>query len=304
MDSNPNPISMPPQDDLTEVKKPTSLLVAQFFLFPLIIIAFGVGIFVLFGYIAFEQKSPQAYLSEIRSSGAYSPFDNRRWQAASEMASIIGSQKETLQGTGFAEELVAVYIAARPTVSGAAADYRLRRFLALGLGNLGDPGAVAALSEGLADPDPETQINTLWALGQIGDPSAARAIVDSTRDGDAGVRKMAVYVLGVLENPVATHALQVALNDTAPDVRWNAAMALARLGDPAGADLLMLLTDREYLGQFPEMTAEQKDEVIVNAVKCLGLLQLEGTHAHIVLLSQNDPSVAVRSAALEALKTF
>jgi HEAT repeat protein len=303
MDSNPNPISMPPQDDLTEVKKPTSLLIAQFFLFPLIIIAFGVGIFILFGYIAFEQKSPQAYLNEIRSSGAYAPFDNRRWQAASELANVIETEKDALRGTAFVGELVRVYDAARPDES-SPADFRLRRFLASALGNLGDPAAVGALSAGLADADAETQIATLWALGQIGDPSAANAVADLARSGDAGVRKTAVYVLGVLENPTAVHTLQVALNDSAPDVRWNAAMALARLGDPSGGDLLMRLTDREYLGQFPEMTAEQKDTVIVNAVKCLGMLQLEGTHEHIVLLSRNDPSLAVRDAAIEALKTF
>ena len=62
MDSNENPISVPPEEDLpdlTEVKKPTSLLVAQFFLFPLIVIAFGVGIFVLFGYMAYEEDPPR-----------------------------------------------------------------------------------------------------------------------------------------------------------------------------------------------------------------------------------------------------
>ena len=46
---------------------PTSLLVAQFFLFPLIIIAICVGIFVLFGYLIYEQRGPNEYLTDIQT---------------------------------------------------------------------------------------------------------------------------------------------------------------------------------------------------------------------------------------------
>ena len=47
------PSPLPPDEDLTEVRKPTSLLIAQFFLFPLIIIGICVGIFLFFGYLLF-----------------------------------------------------------------------------------------------------------------------------------------------------------------------------------------------------------------------------------------------------------
>ena len=48
-----NSPALPPDEDLTEVRKPASLLIAQFFLFPLIIIGICVGIFLLFGYMMF-----------------------------------------------------------------------------------------------------------------------------------------------------------------------------------------------------------------------------------------------------------
>jgi HEAT repeat protein len=298
MESNGNPISMPPQEDLTEVQKPTSLLIAQFFLFPLIIIAFGIGVFVLFGFITYDQKSPRTYLTEIRQNAGYSPFDTRRWQAALELSKVISAQKEELRGTSFGAELISVYENAKTD------DTRIRRFLAVSLGHLGDPAAVPALAEGLADTDTETQIWTLWALGTIADKQAAPAVITKLQSEDSGIRMMAAHVLGALKDPVAIHDLQIALNDTAAAVRWNAAMALAQMNDAAGVDLLIELTSRDYLAQFSEMSEEDKNNAIVNAVKCLSLLRIEGARDKIALLSESDPSLLVRDAALEALNTY
>lgn len=305
MNSTNTPVSIPPQEDLTEARKPTSLLVAQFFLFPLIIIAFGVGIFVLFGSVAFDEKAPETYLAEIRAGGGYL-FDSRRWQAAFELANVISAQKEELQGSAFADDLLATYIAARPAdePTATAADWQLRQYLAFSLGELGSTAFVPALVEGLSDGASQARIYTLISLGKINDPAAGPQVARLLSDEDSGVRMTAAYVLGVLRDPSTLHTLRVALNDPAVDVRWNAAMALARMDDRSGADILLALTDRNYLDGFPEISAEQKNNIIVNAVRCLGLLQLERARESIVLLSESDPSMAVRSAALEALRTY
>ena len=298
MESNGNPISIPPQEDLAEVQKPTSLLIAQFFLFPLIIIAFGVGVFLLFGYITYDQKSPQEYLSELRQNAGYSPFDTRRWQAALELSKVIAAQKEELRETNFGAELISVYKNAKMD------DTKIRQFLAISLGHLGDPAAVPALTEGLDDNDAETQIWTLWALGTTGNKQAASAVTAKLQSEDSGIRIMAAHVLGALKNSVAIHDLQIALNDRAAAVRWNAAMALAQMNDTTGVGVLIELTNRDYLEQFLEMSEEDKNNAIVNAVKCLTLLRIEGAREKIGLLSKSDPSLLVRGAALEALATY
>ena len=297
MDSDGNPISMPPQEDLTEIQKPTSLLIAQFFLFPLIIIAFGIGIFLLFGYITYDQKSPQAYLNEIRQAAA-SPFDTRRWQAALELSRVIAADKEKLQESGFVAALMDVYRNAQSD------DPQIRQFLAISLGHLGDPAAVPALVEGLSDEAVETQIWTLWALGTIADAGAVPGVVGKVKSDDAGVRKMAVYVLGALKDASTIRDLEIALNDPVADGRWNAAMALAQMNDAAGADLLLRLTDRAYLAEFGQMSQEDRENVLVNAVRSLGILKLEGARGPLASLSRSDPSLTVRDAALEALGTY
>ncbi len=303
MEVKNNPVPMPPVEDLAEEKKPTSLLVAQFFLFPLIIIAICVGIFLLFGYLTYEQRNARDYLNEIRTGS-----DTRRWQAAYELSNIITTEKERLRNSGFVEELTAVYRNSRGNASEEGSttrtDPRIRQFLALTMGRLGDPRAVPALTEGLNDPEVENQIYTLWALGTIGDNAAVPGIVNELRNEDPSVRKVAAYVLGSIKDPRASRDLQIALNDPSKDVQWSAAIALAQLQDPAGADLLMMLLDRGYVSRLEGMTEEQKNELMRNAIKCLGILKFPAARDKISDLSRSDPDLSVRDVSLEALKKF
>src|SRR5712675_37938 len=124
-----------PEEQVVEERKPTSLLVAQFFLFPLIIIAICVGIFLLFGYLTFEQRSPREYLKSIQNGS-----ESQRWQAAYELSNQVFSDKEKLD-----EKFVGDMIAAYRTAS----DARVRKFLAVAIGNIKDKRAVVSLVEGL-----------------------------------------------------------------------------------------------------------------------------------------------------------
>jgi HEAT repeat protein len=294
METKSTTATAPPADDLTEIKKPTSLLVAQFFLFPLIIIAICVGIFLLFGYLTYEQKTAKEYLVDVQTGSELCC----RWQSAYELSNIVTSQKEKLRSTDFVNDLVKVFQTSRDE------DPRVRRYLAVTMGHLGDPRAVPALVEGLTDPQLENQIYALWALGAIGDKSAVPDILKKLDSPDRALRRTAVYVLGAIKDPRAAHDLQVALNDPNDDVRWNAAMALAQMNDASGAELLMKLIDRGYLETVEGMTPEQRNELMINAVKCLGILKFQGAHDRIAALSRNDPDLAVRDASLEALKKF
>src|SRR3974377_1227201 len=96
METKSTGVSIPDADDLIEVKKPTSLLIAQFFLFPLIIIAICIGIFLLFGYLLYQQQTQKEYLNDVRTG-----TDRSRWQSAYELSNIISTQKDKLRNTDF-----------------------------------------------------------------------------------------------------------------------------------------------------------------------------------------------------------
>src|SRR5499426_218100 len=109
METKTSSVPLPPIDELIEVRKPTSLLIAQFFLFPLIIIAICIGIFLLFGYLTYEQKTPQEYLNDVRTGSELCC----RWQSAYELSNIISSQKDKLRNTNFVDDLTRVYQSSR-----------------------------------------------------------------------------------------------------------------------------------------------------------------------------------------------
>ena len=72
---------------------PTRLaLLGQFGLIPLVIVAVGVAVFILFGVVADEDPDPRAYLREIRTG-----HSNRRWQAAFELGERIFSLEQAVR---------------------------------------------------------------------------------------------------------------------------------------------------------------------------------------------------------------
>jgi len=144
----------------------------------------------------------------------------------------------------------------------------------------------------------------MWALGSIGDPSAVPDIAKKLEAQDPAVRRTAAYVLGALKDPRAIRDLNIALNDSSDEVRWNAAIALAQLNDASGSELLIKLLDRGYVDKLADISPEQKSQLVINAVKCLGLLKFQPARDKIIALSQSDPDLAVRDVSLEALKKF
>ena len=181
MESTETQAAAPEAEPEASPRQTTPFLVLQFFIFPMAIVAVCVTVFVIFGLIASEGKGARAYLDEVRTGSA-----NRRWQAAFELSKVLQARKDpSLAEPGFADELVRVF-------NGAGADDpRVRRYLALALGRLGDKRAVPSLVQA-ADPrgdtpaDADTQVYAVWALGAIGDPEAIPSLVTLAGSEDAG----------------------------------------------------------------------------------------------------------------------
>jgi HEAT repeat protein len=293
--SKTNNVPPPTEDEVIEARKPASLLIAQFFLFPLIIIAICVGVFVLFGYLVHDERTPESFLADIQSHPGDGYFErNWRGQAAFGLTNAIAANKEKIRNSDFPEKALAVYVKSRD-------DANVRRFLALALGELGDKRAVPALVEGLSDSSLESKINALWALGAIGDNAAVPGVLEVAHHEERAVRRMAAYVLGALKDERAVKDLQVLLEDRQPDVRWNAAIALAQMNDASGAEILMQLLDYDYVESLEGVTAEDKATLRVSAVELLTQLNFDPARTKIAALSQSDPSLKVREASLKAL---
>lgn len=300
MSEETTPEAAPPaaSADAEPERQTTPFLVMQFFIFPMAIVAVCVTVFVIFGLIAADGRGARDYLNEVRTGSM-----NRRWQAAFELSKVLQAGKDpALKDPTFVGEVVRLF---DDSTEG---DPRVRRYLALALGRLGDPRAVPSLLKVANDPgaDPETLIYSVWALGAIGDPGAIPSLVAVARHEDASLRKTAVHALGPFAGSEAEAALVAALADPVDDVAWNAAIALGRRGDARAADALLELLDRSHVakaaGDAPDaMSMEQQDEVLLQAVAAAQKTPDARLDGRLEALRDSDPSPKVREAAGTAL---
>jgi hypothetical protein len=295
-------------------------LAVQFFLIPLVVVGVTVLVYLGFRSMMVDDRSPQDYLTEIRTGGA-----NRQWPAAYELSRLM-SEPNVRADRALAPALVRAFEEARD------GDPRVRRYLALAIGRLDPPlpaGAVAALVASLDEPTThwqpdwfsrfngwteidinEARITTIWALGSSGDPTVVPRLERLLDSPDAGIRKMAVYALGALPGDAQLATLGTALGDEAPDVRWNAAIGLARHGNHEGVRVLRQMLDRPYVEQTvkrevrPDADVDPVADVIIGGLRALAALKDASLRAPIEALSQQDPSMKVRQAAIEALRVI
>lgn len=288
---------VPPGEPEPEQRQTTPFLVLQFFVFPMAIVAACVAVFVVFGLISSDAKTPRDHLADVRRGGGM--FGVKRWQAAFAFASALDSEQEQQRDPELVKETLALFEESKDD------DPRVRRYLALALGRMRDPAAVPALvgvvRSPQADPDGETVVHAALALGAIGDPAAVPDLVALATHEDAGLRKVALHALRTFDRDDARAALRRALSDPVADVRWNAALGLARWRDRAATPVVAQMLDRSLIAAVPGLTPEQANDVVLEAVKGAALLGDESLQPALTRLRDGDPDLKVREAARIAL---
>ena len=277
-------------------------LAVQFFLIPLAVVAVTVSVYVGFRSLLADARTPEDYLAEVQRGGS-----DRRWPAAYELSRLMADPKVRADRT-LAPSLVKAFENSKN-------DQQVRRYLALAIGRLDPPlppAAVAELTQALDDPDSETRISVIWALGSSGDQAVVPRLVPlyTAQNSDAGIRKIVIYALGALPGDTQIDTLRTALEDPTADVRWNAAVALARHGNGDGVGVLKQMLDRTYVEQAVKRDVRQDDDqdpvadVMISGLRAAATLKDASLRPSVTTLSQNDRSIKVREAALEALKVM
>ena len=270
-------------------KESPRTILFQFVIFPLGVVMIGVAVFLLFGKLASNEQTIPDYLNDIRSGSSH-----RKFQAAYELSKSI-KRGEAKRYPNLAQDVADVYRASKND------DPRVRQYLTLVLGKLGDKRAVPVVVDALSDPVVENRIYALIALAELHDPSSVPAVIRATKDDDKDVRTTAVYALGELRDPRALPVLQAGLDDPTADIRFNSALALSRFGDPKAAPVLRAMMDRSVLDHVPGMRPDQKEEAIVAAISAYSKLAGKSALADLQPLAERDPSMRVRAAAKDAI---
>lgn len=270
-------------------KESPRAIIFQFVIFPLGIVAVAVAIFFLFGRLASDEQNVPDYLNEVRSGGR-----RERWQAAYQLSQLINAGEAKKYPT-LVDDVIGVYRAAGDD------DPRIRQYLSMVLGNLGDRKATPLLVESLSGGTPDGRIYAALALGRLRDSAAVPALIEATRSDDHDLRKSAAYALGEIADARAVPALAATLADPSADVRFNSAIALARFGDRRAIGVLREMLDRRRLDGVAGMRDDQKEATILAAIPAVMRLAPEEAEALLRPLASSDASMQVRSAAKSAL---
>jgi HEAT repeat protein len=286
------PAETEPQRTTVDVPRegPRAILF-QFVVFPLAVVAVGVLIFLLFGYLATDRHSIPEYLSEIEGGSTHA-----RWQAAYQLSKSL-KRGEAKDHPDLALKVAAIYQRADDD------DPRVRRYLAMVLGNLGDRRATPVLLEGLGSADQESRLYALWALAELKDRRSVPRIVPLLRSDDRDVRKTAAYALGEVADPESGPLLRPLLADPEPDVRWNAAIALAKMNDSASIGVLREMLDRNRLATI-RMREDQKEAAMLAAIAAVAAISPEDAQQVLQPVAASDPNLRVRDAAARTLASI
>jgi HEAT repeat protein len=270
-------------------KESPRTILFQFVVFPLGVVAIAVLIFFLFGKLATDEQGIPDYINAIRSGSSH-----ERWQAAYQLSKSL-KRGEAKRYPNLEHDVATLYANSKSD------DPRIRRYLGMVLGQLGDRRATPLLLDGLNDRDADNRIYALTALGELHDPAAIPRIAKAVTDDDKDVRATAYYTLGVIGDPSAAPVLANGLQEETPDVRWNAAIALARLGDPRALGTLREVLDRSRLNTVTGMREDQKEDAMIVAMSAYAKLGGKGAAPDLQRLAGSDPSLRVRAAAKQAL---
>ena len=298
-------------EELPEEKSRPVTLLVQLVVIPLAVMLFCVALGGLFMWLTSERKDVDDYLRALRASTGTRRTqqaqyllnyiqESKRWQGIFDVSAQISADREQFlaRNPRAVAELVQIFNET------AGEEPKTRRYLALVLGLLGDKQALPTLRSGLADGDPDTVKNCVWALARLQDADSSPVVIELTRHEDSSVRLMAVYALGFLPSPRAHDILVGALNDTDELVKWNAAFALANKGDVAGHDTLVGLLDKSFVDRFTEVTPENRQRYRVAAVVWLAKLDRVEAIPLLEKVGREDADLQVRNAAIQQVNNL
>ena len=267
-----------------------------FFILPMLLVFGAIGVFLLFGLIAHEDKSVDEYLAEVTGGGINEP-----WQGAFGLANKLAQDESLYRDPGIARRIAAAL--GHPSAQAP----RVRTFLLLALGSVGHESSIPVVVEYLDDPNADVRLNAIVAISNIGVPAAiatAPHVAERLKDDDETVRGYSAYVLGTLKNGQVIKPLEVALNDPVGQVRWNAAVALARLGTDTGRAELHRMIDRDYLMAIDELNLQQQQDAMIAAIQAFSMIGIDSALGELTDVRDNDPDLRVREAARAALNSM
>ncbi len=186
-------------------------------------------------------------------------------------------------------------------------DSRLKKYLILTAGRLGDMQALPLVKSGLSDKDADLRFYSAWGYLETlaANPSAIQKadlleVRAWLKSDDTAFKKIAASFL-VQKDPEGLSEVLLLLKDKDKEVRWNTSVALASVGRGEGSNGLKEIFDLTNLRDFGFRSAKDMEQLLraakVAALKLNDTEVIQKMEALKKVASSDTPeSKAIRSA--------
>lgn len=247
-------------------KSPAASHMLWFFLLP----AFG-----FLGWATYQlimgmgTKPPVSSLVEKARAIEKGRSDGDRWKAAYALAEeLLKKSKEGTYKNLPEEEKKEIITALQDLVDRYKDDLRLKKYLILTTGRLGDKAALPLLKKGLIDADEDLRFYSAW--GYLETLSSNKELITETdkveirswlNKDNAALKKIATSFL-VQHDAEALPKVITLLKDQDKEVRWNTGVALASVGKKEGKETLEEIFDLKNLRDFGFRSAKDMEQLL------------------------------------------
>ncbi len=303
-------------DEEPRQEPPGSFLSAlpQFFVFPAILVLTLTAVYLLLRVLAGSTPdNVPELLADLEAAGP-----KGRWQVLNSLATGLGNGSLNLDEVS-ADELERLYSKYEREGSSPAERARMSEYLLRVVARKQDPRFTGKALEALASSDQALSQAGFEALGLLGDPAAVPALLNRLRGSDPNQRLLALGALSQIDDPEALSALSESLRSEDSVVARNAVLLLARAPhqDASVKPFLLRMLNRQGYADDPTLDGplrELMDDASREAARdhavnvflvmaCQAASELGDLDAVPPLenLREADPSLKVRSAAIDAL---
>ena len=122
--------------------------------------------------------------------------------------------------------------------------------------------------------------------GRLDNPGAVSALAEASADPEPELRKRATFALGFFGGDGPVEPLRLRLSDENREVRYNAALALGRRGDVAALDTLRDMLSTSDLAKTIDLPNDKEQQNLIETIQLNALRSLE------MAIRANQPTLA------------
>jgi hypothetical protein len=224
--------------------------------------------FKLVGGLTHKAPKQDLFSKVEKIKGGKSPGD--RWQAAYAVSQELQGMIQRQEFVTMDSQLkLRLFKELSDLLEAKTTDDRMKKYLLLTMGQMGDVALINSIEKHLQDASPEVKFFSSWAFVEIlskHKQEITQQRIDTIRtwlnSDDPALQKISTSFLVQVGQNGLRDEVAVLLKNENYEVRWNAAVALASVKDSRAESILLEMFDMQYLKKLNLKTTKDLEQLL------------------------------------------